>query len=513
MRPTESTRQGRLLLVALLLIGVLAHTFRITAPLMEYRHFRQLDTAAMARNFHEGRMNILYPQVDWRGDTPGYAEAEFQIYTYAVALLYKIFGAQEWVGRALNTVLYALSGWLLYLLVRKLYDERSALLAVFFYSASPLVFYYTRAFQNDATTSLCSIAAVYFFWTWTEGGRMRDLALSAAGVAVAALIKPPSLYLGLPLCFLAYQRFGWRFLARPLLWGYAVAAILPAILWYRFALSLYEDYGNTFGILGKHTVLGMWGPTDWRWLDLLDLLIERATFVMATPAGLLFLAIGFLARGPRKDGLLLWWVAGFAVYILLVPRGHRGHEHYQLPIMFAVAAFMARGASLLLERGIFSRATVLLVCLLVLAGSVWKVHRFLFPWPLQQEQSDLRMAFAERVQALTDPRDLMIFVVPEPFPDHPDEIYRHRFAPGLFLYCDPRDFYLAHRKGWSLDDTQATPAFLDVLRERGARSVGIFDKEQVFERQPELKAALELRHTPLEVTDRWALYRLEPLQK
>lgn len=45
-------------------------------------------------------MNILYPKVDWRGNSPGYAEAEFQLYNFLVAILYSLFGLYEWLGRA-----------------------------------------------------------------------------------------------------------------------------------------------------------------------------------------------------------------------------------------------------------------------------------------------------------------------------------------------------------------------------------------------------------------------------
>ena len=85
-------------LVTLLVAGVLARLYHIDAPLMEYRSYRQNDNAALARNFYEGGMNIFYPQVDWRGNSPGYAEAEFQLYNFSVALLYCVFGVHEYLG-------------------------------------------------------------------------------------------------------------------------------------------------------------------------------------------------------------------------------------------------------------------------------------------------------------------------------------------------------------------------------------------------------------------------------
>lgn len=59
--------------------------------------WRQADTASIAHNFvYNG--NILYPQINWGGNGPGYVEAEFQFYTYIVSRLYNWFGEQVVFG-------------------------------------------------------------------------------------------------------------------------------------------------------------------------------------------------------------------------------------------------------------------------------------------------------------------------------------------------------------------------------------------------------------------------------
>ena len=58
----------KVLLALIILVGVLGRLYQVDAPLLETHSGRQYDTAAIARNFvTEGSMNILYPQVDWRG--------------------------------------------------------------------------------------------------------------------------------------------------------------------------------------------------------------------------------------------------------------------------------------------------------------------------------------------------------------------------------------------------------------------------------------------------------------
>jgi hypothetical protein len=505
MKPSWLTRSHRTLLLLIVFCGVLSRLYLIDQPLLEYSGWRQCDTAAVARNFYEESMNILYPRVDWRGTSPGYVQSEFPIYAFLVAILYRVFGVHEFLGRVLNVGLYVLSAVLLFRLVRRLFGERIALLSVFFYSFVPLSFLFTRRFYSDPLMALGSLAGVYYFWVWTEKGRWPPLALSALAVCVAVLIKPISLYLGIPLLYLSYRKFGWRLFRLPILWLFAVAVFIPSLIWYAHAANLWEAYGNSFYV--AYLKLGFPALTDRFWLSLGKRLLLRLIFEMASPAGLLFLLVGFFTAPPQRNYLAHWWAAGFAVTILLWPRGHTGHDYYQLPLVFLTAAWMAYGAVILWEKKVvsrrFSRPLVTVLCLSVLGLSAWQL-RDMMTIP---EHEWVHLAFAERVEKLTEPGAPMIFARSRP-DFTPPEFLQHRTAQGEYLHCDPMDFYLSHRKGWSIDQTMATPEFLETLRRRGAKYFATFDQE-IFKRHPELKTALERSYIPLEVTPQWAIYRLD----
>ncbi len=504
--PPAGTPLPRILL-AIVVLGAIARLYNIDVPLFDWHSYRQHDTAALARNFYEGGMNILYPQVDWRGASPGYVEVEFQLYTYSVALLYKVFGPHEWVGRAFNIFVYVLSALLLFRLTARAFDPRAGVLAVLLYTVVPLAFFQTRAFQPDALLALGSLAGVYYFWSWTDEPRWRFLALSALGTAVAVLIKPPSLYLAIPLGYLAFRRFGVAAVARPALWGYAALVLLPAFFWFRHAYGLWIEYGNTFGLLGRQTIAGIWPLGDYHWVLLAKKLAERITFEILTPPGFLLLGAGFAYnwwnRSRVRSGPLWWWLIGFGVYVLYVPRGHWGHDHYQLPAVFLATAWMGYGAARLIEKGMSWRIGTAALIAALIAASAWRLGPMLSVDP----ERDSRIAFGQRIQELTEPDARIVFIARRPA-DHPPEIYRHRTPEGEFLYCDPIDFYLSRRKGWNPDDYQATPELLERVRGRGARYVATFFP-QVFERQPELKAWLDSAYTPLEITEEWAIYRME----
>ena len=71
-----------------ILFGLLLRLPSVTVPILDANAWKQADQAAMARNFYENGLNILYPRIDWRGASNGNFESEFPAYTFMVAVLY-----------------------------------------------------------------------------------------------------------------------------------------------------------------------------------------------------------------------------------------------------------------------------------------------------------------------------------------------------------------------------------------------------------------------------------------
>ena len=232
-------------------------------------------------------------------------------------------------------------------------------------------------------------------------------------------------------------------------------------------------------------------------------LVERITWKMATPIGLPLLLWGIFSSMGKRNRLLEWWVAGFAVYVLAVPRGHWAHDCYQLPIVFVVVVYMAAGLNRLRSKKILSPALTAFVLAGVFGFSAWQLSAM---FHIKDWHWDY-VALGKRVQALTEPDANIIFVERRLFEPPPPEFYRHRTEYGEYLYCDPVGFNLSRRHGWSLDEVQASPEFVETLRRRGARYLATIHLD-IFERRPELKLALDSLYVPVEVTSKWALYRL-----
>src|SRR5262245_5507938 len=162
------------LALALAALALALRCYGLTAPLLDYHSWRQADTAAIARNYAANSYRLLYPQVDWGGQTPGYVESEFPLYSYTLALLYGIFGAQDWLGRLLSALAGAGAAAALYGLVRsggegdhrRVAPGRVAIYAALALALMPFPIYFGRAVMPDTLMLLAALMAIWMFRRW-----------------------------------------------------------------------------------------------------------------------------------------------------------------------------------------------------------------------------------------------------------------------------------------------------------------------------------------------------------
>lgn len=246
--PKTAARQFTIALLVITGLALAVRLIHVNAPILGYQSWRQADTAAIARNFYRNGFHFLSPQIDWGGWSDGRVECELPIYPFVVAMLYKVFGLSEWVGRALSALAGALTVWIFGQLVRRESDEKTALWAAVLFSFLPLAVYFTRTFQPESTMVCALVAGVFAFSVWSDGGRMRWLILSGVLISLACLIKIFNLYIGLPLVFLAWRRFGRATFRQWSLWLYAALIFVPLVLWYRHAHHIFIETGLSFNI-------------------------------------------------------------------------------------------------------------------------------------------------------------------------------------------------------------------------------------------------------------------------
>ena len=334
-------KTSKFVLLAIVFLAFVLRLYRIDNPVADWHSWRQADTAAVSRNFVKFGFDLLHPRFDDLSNIPsgqenpdGYRFVEFPIYNVVHAFLGKTFSfwSFEIWGRLVSILSSLASLIFLYLVVKKYINERTALLAAFFFAVLPFNIYYSRAILPEAMMISLALAAICFFErSWLVSAIFGALALLVKPFAIF-LIAPAILYLAIKnksnfivllfYCFIVSLPFGlWRWLMNHFPEG------IPANDWLLNANNIrfkgaffYWLFGERIGKL----ILGYWG------------------------AGLLVLG---LARKPeKKEGWFFFsWLVGILAYFFVFAAGNVQHDYYQVLAAPMICVFLAKGADLLLN--------------------------------------------------------------------------------------------------------------------------------------------------------------------
>ena len=413
--------------------------------------WRECDTQSMARNLVEDRFDVLHPRVDWRGNTDGSVECEFPLYQLAIGVVLKFCGDVEWPGRAISlaAVLHAASS--LYRLLRRRVSAESAFAGMLVFLATGSAALLATRVQPDALCLAFGLRGLVAFVDYLSGGRTRHLALATLLLAIAALLKPLALQLGL-------LAFGWslclmpRRLGEARLWLSFTTIVGVVALWLWHGYQLWQQTGLSFGVIGgadsKFPGAQVLSPAVWQQLGWTTL--QYGLSPLGT-AALLLLAIR--RRLDRSDTSLL--AAVFAG--LLVSLRYSYHQglgpHYHVWAAVAGAWLVARAFP---ERAGARWWLPFLILTALCAGVSLREQRGMritvntTPW----------LQVAAQIRSETGPNELMI--VHGDFPSY-DEFWRRGNN-----FEDPRMFYQARRRGFALASDGWSPAGLERLRKNGA---------------------------------------------
>jgi 4-amino-4-deoxy-L-arabinose transferase-like glycosyltransferase len=423
--------------------------------------WRQADTATITRQFYHNGYNLFYPQIYWGGSGPGYVETEFQLYPFITALLYGVLGEQVWLGRLVSLAFAMVGLWLFYLLARRAAGEKAALWGLAFLVLSPLHLRYSATFMPEAAVFCFYLAALLLFQCWLDDQKARTLWLAGAATALAVLIKPTAIQIGLIFLLLLLVRERLRFLARPHIWVFTLICLLPAVLWYWHARNLYLSYGNTFGILSggdnKFGSLSYWlSPNFYFNVGILEL-----EWVFAWGGALLFLWGAVVYWRKRTTWLPLFGTLTAVLYYMIVARYAQVNWGIQYHIYFLPFAALVVGIGLAEIRWSHRvQAGLAGAAILVMVFSSGRLYLSLF------EQHGAALAACGEQTAVLTPSDALLLV-------STTSVANDNGSPNN--YQEPQIFFFSDRHGWSLPAEQHTPQDLQRYWEQGARYFVIYD--------------------------------------
>jgi hypothetical protein len=331
------------LLFAVITLGVLCRLVYISQPFLDAYSWRQADVAMISENFYLHGFNIFYPQINWAGNSPGYVGTEFPLVPFLAALLYLIFGVQDWIGRSVSVVFFAFSVPFFYLLVRKVFNEGSAWFATGIYSLAPLSVFAGRSFMPDMASLALSIAGLYLFTSWLENEKSLSRFVAAwAATTLAILVKLPAIIIALPMLYTGWRKYGAMLVRKREMWAFAVCSLLFPLTWYSYAywLSLSHFPHHMFGSGGLETV-----SLDW-YINI----IQQAATSGVTPLASAAMLLGICLPPQTKfDRLFHWWLLAILVFMIAAGQGHR-HPWYLLPVVPVAAAFAGCAYDFVLSR-------------------------------------------------------------------------------------------------------------------------------------------------------------------
>ncbi|PZU99314.1 MAG: hypothetical protein DCE90_02010 [Pseudanabaena sp.] len=423
----------------LLSLAFCLRIYNIQSPILGVHSWRQADTAAMARNFYENGYNFFYPQIDWGGNLEGYCQTEFPIYSFIIAILYKIFGFHESIGRLLSIGFSLIAIYFLYQLCLEITcDKKLSFWSSFFYTIIPTNIYYSRTFQPESLVLMSAISGTYFFYKWIKYDENRYLFISSLLICLSCLIKVvPVFYLFFPLTYLVWQKFQYKMFSNLNLYFYALIIIVPSFSWYFHSYQIANEYGLSFGF----------GAERFGWnLQRSGIVFEQIIYFIAIRhllvLGFVAMIVGMFYKRDRQEEIIfdLLFISNI-LYILMFANLNSFHEYYQLPLLIPASLYIGKA----FVRVNYSKGLtrIILVIFLTISSLFYSLEYMAKEDPNYSELFEL----VQIVKQIT-PQNALIVAT----------------TGG-----DPTILYLSDRKGWIPSPSSINSTYLSDRAKEGAK--------------------------------------------
>jgi len=439
----------------LLFVVVAIRLVNINMPILEGTATRQIQTAMIAKNFYINGFNFFYPQVDFLGSGPGYLVLEFPLLNLIAAVFYVLCGGvHEWIGRLISISFFAGSVIFLFNFIKRLFEERTALVTIVIFSISPLGLIYSRAFMPDFEMVFFFIGALYFMYLWSVGDKDRFFWLSAIFAMMALLSKVQAFCICIPLLAMIWQRQYLSFLFKARSWAYLLIVLVPSILWYMHARHVHQIYSPTEDYVFQ--VSYWFRPSLFISPKYLIKVFEHGWMQMLTPVGFTLFLFGLFLKDKSQQRIILWaWLVGTVVYMIVFCT-HMGDPYYNLLFLPITSIFAARAVVWIWQYAsggiIFSNnrfARIMGIVLLLILIGRYAAYAYTVPRGYRHIP-----VLAKTIKQMTDKNDLLITSLPDGHATH----------------------YYSERKGWSFglpgndpEKTKEAIARIEELQQKGAK--------------------------------------------
>ena len=185
-------------------------------------------------------------------------------YPYLLGGIYAVFGEVDTAGRLAGALLGVLAVWLVYLIARHVWQDRTALVAAAVAAVFPGLVLLNQALISEPLFVVAELAAVLFaLRARAAGGDLRWAALAGLSCGLAALTRSNGIFLVIPIAFGVWAlrpRFSRRALAAP---AVAVAAGLLAVAPWAMRNTLVFDRLTGFNLQSGFALAGIYNEDSY----------------------------------------------------------------------------------------------------------------------------------------------------------------------------------------------------------------------------------------------------------
>ena len=132
--------------------------------------------------------NCWLDQTDY-ADGGLYSSSHPPLYIWLTALLYKFFTINEFTSRFFSALFSSLCLVLTYLLIKKFFNRKSALISIPFLGSIYLFIFYSRQGQLDIAYIFFITLSIYFYLEFLSSGRKRYILISGISFGFALMTK------------------------------------------------------------------------------------------------------------------------------------------------------------------------------------------------------------------------------------------------------------------------------------------------------------------------------------
>lgn len=353
----ESNIKIHILLGLILFFGFVVRLWRINEPLADWHSWRQVDTAGVTREYLKNGIDLLHPKYmdissipSGKENQEGWRMVEFPfingfvVLTVTTAIKLGLTGNLIFWERIVSIVFSLGSTYLLFLIVKKLINTRTALFSAAVFAFLPFNIYYSRTVLPEPKLVFFSLLSTLGFIEFILNNKRSMLGIGAIGGILAILLKPIwGIIYGPAILYLAIIKF--RRDIKKWLWLLAggVLIILP-FLWWRSWISQFPP-----GIPAYTWLLNAgsirFRPAWFRWL-----FMDRLGRLILGYWGLIPFGLGLIIKTIEKEGWFFHlWLLGGLGYLAIFASGNVTHDYYQVVLIPIVAVFVAKGLDFLLS--------------------------------------------------------------------------------------------------------------------------------------------------------------------